>query len=94
MSIMRNRQRHEIVRDILIVCNGGSIISKVMFHSYLSHAQAKAYLSELIESGLIERDIFDTKKYLATNKGLEYLARLETMSDMLGLELKKAKVIA
>jgi len=91
---MHNRQRYEIVRDILTVCNGGAIISKIMFHSYVSHAQARAYLSELIQSGLVETDMFDKKKYLATNKGLEYLDRLDTMSELLDLEVKKAKVIA
>lgn len=90
---MQNRQKHEIVRDILTVCNGGNIISRIMFHTYITHAQAKAYLGELIQAGLIEVDIFDNKKYLSTAKGLEYLAALDRMADMLAIETRKAKLV-
>jgi len=91
---MQNRQKHEIVRDILTVCNGGAIISRIMFHTYITHGQAKAYLSDLIQSGLIATDMFDSRKFLTTSKGHEYLAGLENMAAMLNLEVRKAKVIA
>ena len=85
---MQNRQKDEIVRDILSVCNGGCIISKIMFHAYLSHAQVKGYLGELIESNLIDYDTID-KKYQTTTKGLECLSGLETMSEILTLPTKR-----
>jgi predicted transcriptional regulator len=87
---MQNRQKDEIVRDILTVCNGGSIISRIMFHTYITHAQAKSYLGELIQKGLVEMDIFNSRKYYATPKGIEYLAGLETMTEMLAIETRKA----
>jgi predicted transcriptional regulator len=91
---MQNRQKHEIYRDILTVCNGGAIISRVMFHTYISHVQAKAYLSEMIEMGLIETDIYNSKKYLTTAKGLSYMSALENMIDMLAIETRRARLIA
>jgi predicted transcriptional regulator len=90
-DLMQNRQKDEIVRDILAVCNGGSLITRVMFHAYITHTQAKGYLSELIEKGLVETDIFNSKKYFATSKGIEYLAGLERMSEMLAIETRTVK---
>lgn len=81
-----------MVRDILMVCNGGNIISRIMFHTYISHSQAKAYLGEMIQTGLIERDPFDSRKYGSTPKGLAYLAALDNMADMLSIETRKARL--
>jgi predicted transcriptional regulator len=88
---MQNRQKDEIIRDILTVCNGaeGTGISRVMFHAYISHAQAKSYLGDLIEKGLIETDIFNNRVYRTSSRGLEYLATLEHMSEMLPIETRK-----
>ena len=89
---MQNRQKHEIVRDILTVCNGGAILSRVMFHTYITHAQAKAYLSDLTSAGLIDNDMLE-RKYMTTEKGLQYLSALERMNDMLDLNTRKARLI-
>lgn len=86
---MQNRQKHEIVRDILTVCNGGAVISRVMFHAYITHTQAKAYLGELIETGLVQEEKPE-KKYSVTPKGLDYLTALDRMSDMLSIPTRKA----
>jgi predicted transcriptional regulator len=86
---MQNRQKDEIVRDILTVCNGGTVISKIMFHAYITHAQAKGYLSELIEKDLVENDIFNKREYRSTHKGIEYLAALQRMSELLPIETRK-----
>ena len=91
---MQNRQKHEIIRDILTVCNGGSIISRIMFHTYLTHGQTKQYLSELINLNLIETDVFNSRKYFSTAKGLSYLENLNAMADMLSLDVRKAKIVA
>jgi predicted transcriptional regulator len=63
-----------------------------MFHTYITHAQAKAYLSELIQVRLIEDDPF-VSKYVTTSKGLEYLATLDTMNQMLSIETRRARLI-
>lgn len=87
---MQNRQKDEIVRDILTVCNGGTNITRVMFHAYLTHAQARGYLGELVQKGFVETDIFNSKEYRATPKGIEYLSGLERMTEMLSIETRRA----
>ncbi len=91
---MQNRQKDEIIRDILAVCNGGTTITKVMFHAYLTHAQAKSYLGELIEKGLVETDILNSKEYRATPKGMEYMVGLERMTEMLAVVTRKTVKIS
>jgi predicted transcriptional regulator len=87
---MQNRQKDEIVRDVLTVCNGSTTITRVMFHAYLTHAQAKGYLGELVQKGFVETDIFNSKEYHTTPKGIEYLAGLERMTEMLSIETRRA----
>ena len=89
---MRNRQKDEIMRDILQTAQGGAGITKIMFHAYLTHGQAKEYSQHLLESGLLELDgdSSSMKQYRTTHKGIEYLAAIETMSDMLPIATRRA----
>lgn len=87
--IMQNRQKDEMTRDILTVSNGGAMISHIMFKAYTSHAQAKSYLGELIENGLIEYDGLN-RTYHTTSKGLEYLQAIERISDMLSTNTRRS----
>ncbi len=73
------------------MCNGGNTLSKVMFHTYITHTQAKVYLAELIEQGFVE-NFLPEKRYQTTSKGLQYLNVLENMSEMLPIETRKAKI--
>jgi len=78
-----------MIRDILTVSNGGATISHIMFKAYTSHAQAKRYLGELIENGLLEYDTRD-RKYRTTAMGLEYLQAMERMSEMLAINTRRS----
>lgn len=69
-------------------------MSRIMFHTYITHGQAKSYLGELIESGLIQTDVYDRKKYFTTVKGIAYLSALDSMTDMLGIVTRKVKLLA
>src|SRR5207244_7342431 len=85
---MRNRNKDEIDRDVLAICgDGGAILTRVMFKAYLSHAQAKVYLSQLVEKGLIE--ILNFREYRTTPIGLEYLVALIRLSDILTIETRR-----
>jgi predicted transcriptional regulator len=86
---MQNRQKDELARDILSVCNGGAPITKVMFHAYMTHGQVKLYLAELIEKGLVEHDSLE-RKYYATPKGMEYLATFEKITELLPVITKRS----
>jgi predicted transcriptional regulator len=74
---VQNRQKDEIARDIMSVCNGGALVTKVMFHAYMTHGQVKLYLNELVEN-------------TTTAKGMEYLATIGRMAELLPLETKRA----
>jgi predicted transcriptional regulator len=86
---MQKRQKDEILRDILDICNGGSQMSKIMFQGYLSHSQVKGYLNHLIANGFIQKDDID-KMYITTSKGLQYLEVVSKMRDMLPVATKRA----
>jgi predicted transcriptional regulator len=86
---MQNRQKDEIVRDIMSVCNGGAQITKVMFHAYMTHGQVKLYLAELIEKGLVSHDSL-TRLYSTTSKGMDYLATIERMAELLPVATKRS----
>ena len=89
---MRNRQKDEIMRDILQTAQGGAGITKIMFHAYLTHGQAKEYSQVLIDSGLLELDAESgsMKQYRTTHKGVEYLAAIERMSEMLPITTRRS----
>jgi predicted transcriptional regulator len=87
--LMRNRQKDELVRDIMSVCNGGAQITKVMFHAYMTHAQVKSYLAELINRGLVSYDSL-TRLYSTTSKGIEYLATIERMGELLPIATRRS----
>jgi len=80
------------MRDILHSAQGGAGITKIMFHAYLTHTQAKEYTQILLQNGLLERDIDSgsLREFRTTPKGLEYLTAIEKMSDMLAIETKRA----
>ena len=86
---MQNRQRDEISRDILTVSNGGATITQIMFKAYMSHGQAKCYLSELIENRFIEFDELN-RTYRTTVNGLEYLNAMERISGMLVINTRRS----
>jgi len=92
MDEMRNRQKDEIMRDILYSAQGGVGITKIMFHAYLTHSQAKEYTLSLMKSGLLEQDAESgsLRQFRTTPKGVEYLSAVERMSDMLAIETRRA----
>jgi predicted transcriptional regulator len=89
---MQNRQKDEIMRDILQTAQGGAGITKIMFHAYLTHGQAKEYSQILMENGLLELDAESSsmKQFRTTHKGVEYLSAIGKMSDMLPIQTRRS----
>ena len=85
---MQNRLKDEIWRDILAVCNGGSSITNIMFRGYVTHQQAKLYTQQLIESGLLKYDRLE-KRYFTTPDGMQSLAMMEQMAEILPIITKR-----
>jgi predicted transcriptional regulator len=81
---MKYRSRIDIISVILDAANGGTdglTKTKIMYHAYLSHEQIKEYLSVLIESELLNYDVY-TRKFKTTEKGLRFLEIYNKMSDV------------
>jgi predicted transcriptional regulator len=89
---MHNRQKDEIMRDILHSAQGGTGITKIMFHAYLTHSQAKQYIRSLMKSGLLQEDLEPASlgQFRTTPKGVEYLNAIERISDLLAIETKRS----
>ncbi len=80
------------MRDVLYSAQGGASITKIMFHAYLTHSQAKEYTPVLMKNALLEEDIeaASLRQFRNTPKGVEYLAAAERMSNMLAIETRRA----
>jgi predicted transcriptional regulator len=72
---MVNRDRHEIALQILNRATSGRRKTEIMRDVGLSYLQAKLYLGELVDRGLLE---IDEKRILkTTKKGREFLEKCE-----------------
>ena len=79
---MGNRNRTEIVSNILDAANGGISKTKIMYKAYLSYNQLREYLSILIENNLIEY-LDGDNKFKTTEKGLNLLKMHNEMAELL-----------
>ena len=79
---MKNRNRTELVGNILDAANGGTTKTKIMYKAFLSYSQLKEYLAILIENKLIEY-YDDTQIFKTTEKGLNLLKMQNEMGELL-----------
>ena len=89
----RKRTREEIVASILDSARYGATKTRIMYVSFLSYSQLQRYLGIALESKLIGLDPKD-RKYLITNKGLEYLKRFEELHGIENSVVTKRKLLA
>jgi predicted transcriptional regulator len=86
---MVNRDRHEITMEILNIAVPGRRKTDIMRDVGLSYLQAKMYLNELVEEGLLEIQVDRNLK--TTKKGVEFLQKCE-VCPLFKWERKKLKV--
>jgi len=86
---MINRDRHDIVLEILQKTKSGKKTTEIIRDVGLSYLQAKQYLGILQKKGLLEVD--DKRRFKTTKKGLEFV---EKCSDCLLWHWPKQKVCA
>ena len=84
---MRNRNRTEIVGNILDATNGGTTKTKIMYPAFLSYAQLKEYLSLLIHNNLIEY-VMGIITFKTTEKGLNFLKMHNQIEELLLTTIK------
>ena len=81
---MAYRSREEIFASILDIAGSGDGItrSKIMFGSYLTHAQVVEYSKILIQRGLLEHDPID-RTYKTTPSGFTFLQLQNELNQMI-----------
>jgi predicted transcriptional regulator len=81
---MQNRDRAEIIRQILAITNDVEDITKVklMYKAFLSYKQVKEYVALLTEKGLLRYDAI-TQTYKTTEKGFRLLQFCNELDDMM-----------
>lgn len=72
---MVNRDRHEIVIEILKKASSPKSKTELMREVGLSFSQSKQYVAMLVEKGLLEMN--DRHHMTTTKKGLEFLKKCE-----------------
>jgi len=72
---MVNRDRHEIALEILNSASSGRRKTEIMRDVGLSYLQAKLYLGELVDKGLLETD--EKRNLKTTKKGREFVEKCE-----------------
>ena len=86
---MKYRSRTDIVGSILEATNGGRATkTKIMYKAFLSFAQLKEYLRDLLQNDLIEFDE-GHKTYATTAKGIQLLQIFNNMQELNPILLKK-----
>ena len=72
---MVNRDRHDIVMEILEKGKSKTRKTEIMRDVGLSYAQVKLYLGGLLKSGLMELD--EKNNYRTSRKGLQFLEKCQ-----------------
>lgn len=70
---MGNRDRHDIVMDILQKAKSGKNKTELMRDVGLSYSQSKQYLTMLVEQGLLETK--KNKRYNTSKKGISFMQK-------------------
>lgn len=73
LILMINRDRHDIVIEILKKSVSGKKKTELMSEVGLSYSQAKQYLKKLVDEGFLKQD--DKNRYLVTNKGSIFMEK-------------------
>lgn len=81
---MPNRDRTEIIRQVLDIANGAEGLTKIkiMYKAFLSYKQVKEYVGLLTENDLLRYDSI-TQSYKTTEKGLRLLQFYNQLEDMM-----------
>ena len=86
---MKYRSRTDIVGSILEATNGGRATkTKIMYKAFLSFAQLKEYLRDLLQNNLIEFEE-GHKTYATTAKGIQLLQIFNKMQELNPIRLNE-----
>ena len=87
----KNRNRMEIVANLLTIAKAGALKTHLMYRANLSYMMVTDYLKFLQGAGLI-KETFDTegtKVFQTTPRGLRYLSVYDSLQDITSFSTKK-----
>ncbi len=93
----KNRNRMEIVANLLTIAKNGALKTHLMYRANLSYLMVTEYLAFLSKASLIKESIDPdgtTKLYRTTDKGLKYLEVYESLREIVGFEPPKSQAKA
>ncbi len=88
----KNRNRMEIVANLLTIAKTGALKTHLMYRANLSYLMVTEYLDFLSRSYLISKTVDDegtSKIFRTTAKGLKYLDVYETLQSIIGLDSQR-----
>jgi predicted transcriptional regulator len=89
----KNRNRMEIVSNILDIGRNGALKTHLMYKANLSYMVVTQYLNFLMKSGLIEEIFVEdgpTRLYKTSAKGFKYLEVYQDLQTIAGLQSQKS----
>ncbi|MDH2899558.1 MAG: winged helix-turn-helix domain-containing protein [archaeon] len=90
----KNRNRMEIVANLLSIAKNGALKTHLMYRANLSYLMVTEYLDFLCRSNLIKETVDVegiTKVFQTTEKGLKYLDVYDSLQSIVGLNSHKAE---
>ena len=88
----KNRNRMEIVANLLTIAKTGALKTHLMYRANLSYLMATEYLNYLCGAELIQETLAEdgtSKLFQTTSKGLKYLEVYDSLQSIAGLDTKK-----
>ncbi len=81
----KRRDKLVIMAEIMDIAKHGALKTQIMYKANLSFSQLTEYLRLLTDTELLSRTVSDGKQvYRSTEKGIDFLARHESIMDLLG----------
>jgi len=89
----KRRDKLVIIAEIINIAKNGTSKTHIMFKANLSFSQLNQYLSALIETNLLERQLVQGREiYRATEKGLDLVEKQCEIINLLNTDFHKLKV--
>ena len=90
----KNRNRMEIVANLLSIAKAGALKTHLMYRANLSYLMVTEYLNFLCGAALVKETLDEegtTKLYQTTSKGLKYLEVYDSLQNIAGLDAQKPR---
>jgi len=89
----KRRDKLVIIAEIIDVARNGTSKTHIMFKANLSFSQLNQYLSVLIETNLLEKQMVEGREiYRPTIKGLQFVEKQCEIINLLNSDFRKLKV--